>query len=388
MVRITDIETAWVKVKCQPPQGLANWTITHSTDALCRITTDKGLQGIGEARGGIENICKVINYNLRPLLEGENPLYIQDLWTKMYNATLGDNGNYYSKAKKRDVKAAIAAVDLALWDIKSKYAKLSVCELLGGRPAPVPAYLAKGNYVEGRTAEEMAAELFKKLQEGNYNYVKIRIGRKGAKEAEERAKAVREKLGTKIKIMVDVNQGWDIEEAIQGTKAIEPYGIYWLEEPLKPPINNDEINYKKWDNQLAKLKEKISIPIATGENHTDLQEIKGLIDTASPKYIQYDAVKNGGVTEFLKVAALCEANGLYLAPHHVPHFHSQLAAAVPQVHIVECYDNKYQHPAWPDMFIGFPQIKNGKIQLSSKPGWGMEINDDFIYQYGELINWK
>jgi len=384
-MEITKVETAWVKVKCQPPQGLSDFTISHSTDAVCRITTDEGLQGIGEARGEIKEICEIINNDLQPLLDGKNPLYIQDLWSKMYKKLLGNSKN---TMQERNFKAAIAAVDLALWDIKAKNARLSVCELLGSNPKPVKAYLAKGCYVEGQTVEKMATEIIPEMEKGGFSHVKIRVGRQGAKEAEKRVKAVRDAIGDKVEIMVDANQGWDLQEAIRSANLLAPYDIYWIEEPLKAPTENNKIDYQIWDYRLNRLKEKISIPLASGENHTDLQEIRNLINKVGPKYIQYDATKNGGVTEWLKVAALAEANELYMVPHHVPHFHAPLTKVVPNGLMVECYDNKRQHPAWPNLFSGFPKVKNGKIELSSDLGWGMEINDKFVHSHGKLVNWE
>lgn len=103
--------------------------------------------------------------------------------------------------------------------------------------------------------------------------------------------------------------------------------------------------------------------------------------------MQFDATKNGGVTEFMKVASLCQAYGIPMAPHHVPHFHVQLVAAVPNGLILEAFDNAKQHVAWPDLFQGFPEVKDGHISVPDKPGWGMEINDELIERHGVKVNW-
>ena len=104
--------------------------------------------------------------------------------------------------------------------------------------------------------------------------------------------------------------------------------------------------------------------------------------------MQFDAIKNGGVTEFLKVAALCEAHSVPLAPHHVPHFHVQLAAAMPNGFIVEVFANAKQHVAWPDLFPGYPEVRDGKMYVPDGPGWGMEINDDLIGRHGTRVCWR
>ncbi len=93
---------------------------------------------------------------------------------------------------------------------------------------------------------------------------------------------------------------------------------------------------------------------ASGENHTTLAECRSLIEHAPLRFMQFDCLKNGGVTEFLRVASLSQAHGVALAPHHVPHFQVQLTAAMPNGYIVEVFDNAKQHVAWPDLFPGYP----------------------------------
>ncbi len=103
--------------------------------------------------------------------------------------------------------------------------------------------------------------------------------------------------------------------------------------------------------------------------------------------MQFDCLKNGGVTEFLKVAALSQAHGVLLAPHHVPHFQVQLTAAMPNGYIVEVFDNAHQHVAWPDLFPGYPEVRDGKMWVPDRPGWGMEISDDFVERHGVKVHW-
>ena len=133
--------------------------MTHSADALCRITTDDGLQGIGEGRGApLDEICDTIQTVFCPLLMDENPLYSEYLWNKLYGAALCNPDGLSPLAGSAVVRGALCAVDLALWDIKGKAAGMSICELLGGKPHPVLAYIQKGFYVDGQSLNEMADE--------------------------------------------------------------------------------------------------------------------------------------------------------------------------------------------------------------------------------------
>jgi len=383
-MQITDVETAWISLPLPETQGLSKFEITHSTDAVCRITTDEGLVGIGESRGSpLDEICEIIDQVLKPFLIGKDPVQVKYLWERMHEL-LCEGERLKDKWGYRTKLAAIAALDLALWDIKAKGGDQSVCELLGGRPQEVPAYISKGFYVEGRSLEEMAEDARRAVSKGGYEAVKIRIGRRGISDDRDRIEAVKKALGDEIDVMVDVNQAWDVEEAIEKTKQLEKYGLKWIEEPI--PINEKD-GYDP-DASCGEIANFTDTPIASGENHVDLDRCFSLLEKGGIQFMQFDCVKNGGVTEFLRVSALCEAFGIPMAPHHVPHFHAQLLAAVPNSYMLEAFDYERQHPAWPQLFIGFPQVENGSIDVADKLGWGMEINDELIEEEGKKVHWK
>ena len=327
-----------------------------------------------------------------PLLVGENALHTRYLWEKLFQATLDSEGEPKSGLNPAAVRGALCAVDLALWDIKAKAANVSVCELLGGKPHPVPAYIQKGFYVPGESLNKMADEAVRGLEAGGYRYLKMRIGRNGTREARERVSVMREALGDDIGLMVDVNQAWHLDEAVEGAKALEPYNLTWYEEPIarKPQTGSPSQSAENfdWNGELGELAGRISIPLAAGENHKGLYECNELIVKAKPKYMQLDLIKmSGGLSEWIKVASICQANGILMAPHHAAHFHVQVVAAVSHGFIVECCDNEKQHPSWPDLFIGFPEVKEGFMECPAEPGWGLEINDEMIKRYGTALDW-
>ncbi|MDR3120128.1 MAG: mandelate racemase/muconate lactonizing enzyme family protein [Clostridiales bacterium] len=395
-MKISKVETAWITVPCDPPQGLSSGDITMSTDAVCRITTDEGLYGIGEARGAsLPEICRVIAGEYTPLLLGENPVESQYIWDKLYRHKLAgltppeQSGKRPDWPAMRPYQAALAAVDLAIWDIKAKARNLSVCELLGGKPHPVVAYLSKAFYVEGQSLDEMCREAIEELERDGYTHMKMRVGRYGHEDAVRRIAAVRKAVGPAMKIGVDVNQAFDCETAIKTCKAAEEYDLMWIEEPLgRAPKGADtkKADYD-WDACLGEIAANTSVPLSSGENHYNLRDCNSLVTKGGIRYMQYDATKNGGATEWLKVAALCEANGILMAPHHVPHFHIMLSAAISNAFIVECYDNKRQHPAWPHLFDGFPEVKNGLMECPTGKGWGMDINEKFLKKHGTPVAW-
>lgn len=383
-MKIEKVETAWIRMKLPRGQGLSGGPITHSTDAVCRITTAGGLRGIGEARGApLDQICEIIDTVFKPILLVGHAAETEHLWQRMHAALLGPGAPDHPWAE-RTVRAAMAAVDLALWDLKAKAAGLSVCRLLGGQPREVPAYLSEGFYIEGQSLEETVEECVEGLAAGGYSALKIRIGRDPDDDVA-RVRAVRRAVGDGVDLMVDVNQHWDRGQARATLPRLEEFNLVWLEEPNR--LHRPPGDFSAPDRLTGEMMRETPIPLASGENHTSLAECRSLIENAPLRFMQFDAVKNGGVTEFLKVAALCQAHGTPFAPHHVPHFHVQLTAAVPNGLIVETFPNEKQHVAWPDLFPGFPKVREGKIPVPEGPGWGMEINDDLIEREGVKVCW-
>ena len=389
-LKIRKVETAWITVPFLRSQGLAGGDMANSTDVVCRITTDDGIRGIGEARGAhLPDICKVIMDEYTPLLMGENPMETHYLWTKLYDAKLAGMSppNW---GPMRPYQAALAAVDLALWDIKAKALGLSICELLGGKPHPLPVYLCKGFYVEGQSLGEMCEEAVAEINRFGFKYTKIRVGRYGVDDAIQRIAAFRKALGPDMQIAVDVNQAFDYDTTLDFLKRAEQYNLLWIEEPLgRTPRGNDvgKPDYD-WDIYLGRLAKHTSTELSSGENHYTLIDSNSLITNGGIKYMQFDITKNGGLTEWLKVAALCEANNVLMAPHHVPHFHVMPTAAIANGFIIEYFDNKWHHPAWPHLFDGFPEVKDGMIACPSGTGWGMEVNENFLRSHGTLVSWN
>ena len=392
-MKIADVEVAWIQLPLPIGRGLSGGPITSSTDLVCRITTSDGVRGIGEARGApLPLMAEVVNEGLRPLMMGEDAAATQHLRTKIDRALLdaGTQGVRPATWTRNAVLGALAAVDLALWDIKAKAANLSICRLLGGKPHPVPAYCSAGFFIEGQSLEAMAEETLEEVQARGFRATKIRVGRGAPEHSAERARAVREAVGPGVQIMVDANQAWTTDEAIAHAKAMEPFDVSWLEEPLPSP-NRPHRTTKEardWDAETGKVGAATSIPIASGENHVTLDECRSLIDKGHVAFIQFDCIKNGGLTEFQKVAAYAEAKGVALAPHHVPHFHVQIAAAYPHAAWVEAFDNAKQHVAWLDLFRGYPEVRDGHMECHDRPGWGFDLNEEFLKKKGTLVHWR
>jgi L-alanine-DL-glutamate epimerase-like enolase superfamily enzyme len=388
-MKITDVEVAWIQLPLPIGRGLSGGPITASTDLVCRVTTSDGLRGVGEARGApLPVMAEIVEQGLRPLLLGEDAAATQYLWTKVEEALFGDDHPTRPASwNRKALLGAMAAVDLALWDVKARAAGLSVCRLLGGAPRPMPAYSSSGFYVEGQSIPEMAEETLTELTARGFRATKIRVGRGAPEDSEARVRAVREAVGPDVMIMVDANQAWDTGEAIAHAHALEPYDLTWLEEPLPSPgrPHRETNEVRDWDAETGRVAAHTTIPIASGENHVTLEECRDLVDKGKVRYMQFDAIKNGGLTELVKVAAYSEATGVLLAPHHVPHFHVQMAAAFPHAAWVEAFDNAKQHVAWLHLFEGYPEVRDGQMECHDRPGWGLEVNEPFLREHGTIV---
>ena len=293
---------------------------------------------------------------LKPYVIGEDPLNTERIWEKMYWGSL-------SSGRRGAAITAISAIDIAIWDLKGKILNQPVHKLLGGHRDAVPAYGSGIN--RNYTQEELVKQMADYVKDG-FKMVKMKIGGRDYNEDLERIKLVRETIGPNVDLAVDVNNGWSITTAIRMAQKMEKYDIYWLEEPILA----DEI-----DN-LAKLADETSIPIAVGENHYTKWEFKDLMERKAVEIVQADIGKCGGVTEFIKIAAMADAYGLPICPHHTEYVDASLVAAIPNGLFHE-YIHEFFDPMG-QVFVDPIKPKNGEISPSNKPGFGIEFNEEAI----------
>lgn len=385
---IATIDHAWIKIPLPVPRGLSGGPITHSTDAVCRVRTADGAEGIGAGRGvDPPLLCEILSEAVAPLAIGQHEDKVEENWQRLHDALLGETVLRPAKWTRRGVLCAIGMVDQALWDIRAKRMGVPLCEAIGGTRRPVPAYLSDVFYMDGEPLDRTIDQALTLMDRSGYSALKIRIGR-GIDDSVERTRQVRDQIGPDAKLMVDANQVWELTTAVRAAQVLEPYDITWLEEPIKPhgglyPTHSGH----DANGDTGKLAEATSVPIATGENHIDFGECADVIERGGITYLQFDAVKNGGVTDWLRIAGFAESRGVRLAPHHAPHFHVQLASAMPNGDWVEAFDNAQQHPAWPELFNGFPPVVNGEMIPPDAPGWGMSINEELLRSHGTLVDW-
>ena len=330
---------------------------THNELNLAVIETDEGIIGYGTSYN-----VDYVDY-LKQFLLGEDPLNVERLWEKMWCPKfLG----------RRSVSTrSISALDIALWDIRSKAANMPLYQLLGGYRREIPCYIAGGYYAPEKGLKELQEEMDEYVSWG-IRSIKMKVGALNMREDAKRVKAVRQAVGEDVQIMVDANCAYKSYEALEFSRMIEEYHPYWFEEPVMPD------DYEGMHN----FSQKSRIPLSVGENEYTLYGFRDLIEKGRPSILNPDACSMGGITQYLKVAAYAQAHSVSLSPHGQQQIHVHLNCAVPEVILAEFYPPQYDEKVYsafvsPIHFHG----QKGTISPGDGCGAGLEINEQFLEPY-------
>jgi D-arabinonate dehydratase len=363
-MKITDVRMEMFKWPRAKPITNGLYTYTHNLLNLVVIETDQaGLTGIGMA-GGIEvtpEVGSAFVSHFKKMLVGMNPLDNERIWHEMWRPKL---------VGRRGISTRVmGGIDIALWDIKGKVANLPVYKLLGGFSNRVDTYIAGGYYEEGKGLKELAQEMERNLAIGA-RAVKIKVGAVPIHEDIERVRVCRETIGPDVKLMVDANNAYRHYEAIAFARKAEKYDLFWFEEPVEP---DDYIGQ-------AEITRATSVPVAAGENEYTRYGFRDMINHRAVDILQPDALVLGGITEFMKVAALAQANDLDIAPHGAQEVHIHLVSAIPNGLILEYYRDSV-NPMHGKVWQHELEIKDGYVYAPDRPGLGLEPKWDTLEPY-------
>ena len=302
-MKISSIKSHVLRYELDKELGYSQQYYKHRTAHLVEIETDEGITGWGECFGP-GNIALANKYIvekvIQPLIIGEDPINKEYIWHKVYNL-LRDSG------QKGMPIQALSGIDIALWDILAKKAKLPLYQLLGGKTNnKIPVY-GYGMMLQKKSVEELC-ELFKKeanqIKEKNFKAMKMKVGL-GPKEDLKLVSAVREVIGNDFKLMVDANHAYNKNDALYVGRGLDEMEIYWFEEPVAP---EDYDGYKE-------LKEKLKTNIAGGEAEFTKYGWNELIKNNCIDIAQPEVCGLGGITEYLKVSALAQSNFIPIVNH-------------------------------------------------------------------------
>ena len=385
-MKIRRVSADWLHVPIPEEQQ-------HTTDfgriasfdsALVRVETEGGLVGYGEAKAAVGSagtntaLVTCIEQELAPLILGEDARDILRLWDVMYNGSRAHfalaRGHAFPVLGRRGLTvAALAGIDIALWDILGKSLGVPVWRLLGGRRhARMPAY-ASGGWAP---AERIAAELRSFIERGDFKAVKMRVGAGDGTLAHsiQRVRAAREGLGDAVDIMCDAHGTWTVAEARRFCREVASCNIGWLEEPVSADDKRGQ----------AEVRAATNIPIASGESEFTRFDFRDLIELRAVDILQPDLSIAGGITEALRIEALASAHQLRFAPHlwgGALTFAAGLhVAAVASSGFILEY-SLGANPMLHELALeDFPAV-DGMIEIPERPGLGVTIDDAFVDRY-------
>ncbi|GAA2174670.1 mandelate racemase/muconate lactonizing enzyme family protein [Arthrobacter parietis] len=326
--------------------------MTEVVFLLAEILTEQGVSGLGfsysKRAGGPAQYAHA--REVAEILIGEDPNDIAKLYNKLLwaGASVGRSGV---------ATQALAALDIALYDLKAKRAGLPLAKLLGSYRDSVRTYNTSGGFLNA-SIDEVKERASQSLAEG-IGGIKIKVGLPDSAEDLRRVAAVREHIGPDVPLMVDANQQWDRATALRMGRKLEQFDLVWIEEPLDA-----------YDAEgHAALALALDTPIATGEMLASVAEHERLIASRACDIIQPDAPRVGGITQFLRLATLADQAGLDLAPHFAMEIHLHLAAAYPREPWVEHFD-------WLDpLFNERLETREGRMIVPDRPGLGVTFSD-------------
>jgi L-alanine-DL-glutamate epimerase-like enolase superfamily enzyme len=380
MTKIASVATYPVSVPRPVPVWTAHERSTAWSAILTEVKTDDGLAGYGIIHAGpAPRVCEYVA-KFGEFVRGMDALATTVVWEKLFALTSPRPGAIdgnpdipapISRLDRTVVMAAIAGIDIALWDIKGKAAGVPVYRLLGGENRPLHTY-ATGGYYRGVSDEEYGAELARFLEFG-YRAVKLKCGAGTVAQEAARIATVRKVIGDAPDLMLDMNAPYELPDCIEFAKRVEPSNIYWLEEPL---------HWYLQPADFARLAAATPIPLAHGERELTRFTVRDFITTGGIRYVQFDATRAAGFTEALRIAHLAEQHGAILAPHTAPEIHGHLVLAMPRASFgVESHGGQETDPLHYGLFREHPHLHDGRLQISDKPGFGLEVDWDFVEKH-------
>lgn len=345
------------------PLGRGIFFFSHRAFMFVEVITDEGLVGIGTHCHSLPpKLFKAAVEDLKDLIVGEDPFFIERIWEKIYHATI-------RYGRRGVVIGALSAIDIALWDLMGKSLNIPLYKLLGGYRSEIPVYASGGYFREENDIENLVDEVTEWVSQG-YTAVKFKIGALDAAHDLDRVKAVRDAVGPKIKLIVDSVGGYpSTKSAKRMALSLEDYDIYWFEEPV-PPDHVDG---------LHEVRCASNTPIAGGETEYTRFGFKKLIDSRAVDIVMPDAAICGGVTEIKKIAAMADAHEMLIVPHRSTEVHMHILGSIPNGLIIESFPLETQ--LWDVMFKEPIEVKNGYITLPDRPGLGIEFDQKAIQKF-------
>jgi mandelate racemase len=357
-MKITNIRCRAVSAPMKRPLATSVATLTASALLLIDLETDAGIVGrsylFGMGRQNLPPMASLVAA-MTEMVKGDEvaPLELE-LKLRARYALLGVHNV---------VLIAMAGIDMAAWDAFAQSLGQPLVRVLGAAPRPIPAYNSKGLGIMDRKA--LVKEAGELVDEG-FRAIKLRMGRPDASADMEALRAVKKAIGPDITLMVDFNQALTVAEAMKRSQMIDDEGgVYWIEEPIRA----DDFA------GAARLARDIRTPIQLGENFMGPEQMAQALAAGACDYAMPDAQRIGGVTGWMRAAALAQGAGMEMSSHLFPEVSCHLLAATPTCHWLEYVD-------WANPVLKQPtELKDGHVIIPTGPGTGIEWNEPAVEKY-------
>jgi L-alanine-DL-glutamate epimerase-like enolase superfamily enzyme len=354
-VTIDRITTSYFRVPIEPSGDAGHGLLDHEEIILVEIAAD-GLVGHGYAytigRGG-RAIRALIEHDLAPLLLGQDAANVEALWERMWRGLL-----YVGRGGL--LAFAVAALDIALWDLRGLRLSQPLWQIAGGTTRAIPAY---GSGVDlPKPLDGLLRQVEGFLARG-FNGVKVKVGRPDPAADAARVAAVRTLIGADRDLMLDANMGWSPDVALERGRQLSAYHPRWLEEPSPPEAIDGH----------AMLAASLPMPIAVGESLHSVDEFRRYIEAGAIGVVQIDPVTNGGITPALEILRLADAAGLPTSSHYTDELSAHLLCTSMNPIYLE------KHAFALDPYLEQPQVvTDGMVRPTDEPGTGLHFNRDAL----------
>lgn len=304
--------------------------------------------------GGGEAVKALLDVVLLPRVRGRDAIEVEAINDELFHFT--------HRLGHGLTSMAIAAVDIALWDLRARQAGVSLAKILGQVRDRVPCY-GSGKASPSLPIEDLVSLSAGYIEEG-FDAVKLRVGREPDQDMV-RVRAVREAIGPGPRILCDANERLSLPTALWLGKQLAAQDVYWFEEPI---LSQDIEGYKR-------LRAALPMAIALGEHVHSRRDFIPYIQSGVIDVVQPDMCLLGGVTETMRIGRIADSFGLALAPHFMTVLHIHVAAALPRSTYVEYY------PFMDDLLVEGLVVEKGNLLVPTRPGHGVEFNQDAWKRY-------
>ena len=362
---IERIETIALRVPLNKRYSGSAYSMVNRCTIITRLYTHDGLVGevyTGDTDAEQESIVRIIHEELAPALMGHDAMSPDRCWQAMQPAT-------YDILRDRGLALqAIACLDTAIWDAFGKAVGLPLFRLWGAYRDTLPVIVIGGYYGLDRSQIMEQMQQYKSM---GFAGCKFKVGGASAQEDAERVRAAREAVGDQFILLVDANQGYIREQAVEFARRVADLSIRWFEEPCR------WFNDRRWMRDVRYI---TGIAVAAGQSESTVAGVRDLIVDDAIDVCNFDSSWGGGPTVWRKIASLATAFGIEMGHHEEPQVSAHLLASIPHGTYIECFDPDRDPIFW-NLFSNRPTFTDGMYAVPDKPGLGIELNTDYVERY-------